>query len=384
MIGLDVVRKGTYWRIYHLGRQLSKMGHSITITVTSQNERWKLKQYTRDGITLIETPDLFKGPLRSGWDPWNVANRILWLSKQRFDLVHAFESRPTVIFPALYYAHRRKIPLIIDWADWFGRHGSVEERQNYLIRTILRPVETFFEQHYRDRADGTTVICTALREKALELKIDPTTILLLPNGSDIENLSPLPVNIARAKLGISDDNFIIGYIGSIFQKDVELMLNAFKQVLDTIPTAQLLLIGNSKIKNEVLRDLSQKIIQTGYVDEAIYNDFLAVCDIFWLPLCDMNANRGRLPLKLHDYLAAGRPIVATAVGDLPIYFIGEQIGLLCDPTPDDIAAKTARLYQNDGLRRKMGVQARWQAENLYSWHKIALQLESFYKKTIQL
>ena len=162
------------------------------------------------------------------------------------------------------------------------------------------------------------------------------------------------------------------------------MLQAFKQVLVSVPSARLLMIGNPKIKLDSRMDFVQKIIRTGYLGDAQYNEYLAACDIFWLPLCDTNANRGRLPLKLHDYMAAGRPTIATAVGDVPGYFSGEQIGFLCDPTPDDIAAITVRLYQNDGLRQKMGVQARWQAENLYSWHKIALQLESFYKKKIQL
>ena len=90
--------------------------------VTSSTQRVGIKVSEFEGMRLVETPDLFRGPLRSGWDPWNTINRIRWLKNERFDLVHAFESRPVVIYPALF-ACRQGASFFMDWADWFGNGG---------------------------------------------------------------------------------------------------------------------------------------------------------------------------------------------------------------------------------------------------------------------
>ena len=45
-------------------------------------------------------------------------------------------------------------------------------------------------------------------------------------------------------------------------------------------------------------------------------DYISACDIGWLTLCDSGANRGRFPMKTHDFMAAGVPLLVTDVGDL--------------------------------------------------------------------
>jgi glycosyltransferase involved in cell wall biosynthesis len=297
--------------------------------------------------------------------------------------VHGFESRPTVIYPALRLANQQKIPLVLDWADWFGRGGSVEERPNPVIRSILRPVETYFEEHYRKQATGTTVICETLREKASSLGIDPGTILLLPNGSDTENRQQIPLDIARQRTGIPVGDFIIGYIGSIFHRDANLMIEAFETVGESVPNARILLIGKQVLDLKRLTKHPQAFIQTGYAPDHQLNDLLAACDLFWLPLSDTNANRGRLPLKLNDYFSAGRPTVATSVGDIPGVFSMGNVGLLSQANAQDFAKQTILLAQDHALRVTLGQQARRLAETRLNWETIAAELDSFYNKISQ-
>jgi len=179
MLVFNAVGKGTYWRAFHLARHLVLRGHQVTLMAMSKRRRLSLSVRVDEGVTIVESPDLLWGPLRSGWDLWEASRRIQWLRGHRFDLVHAFEARPTVLLPALYMQDRQKTPLVMDWCDWFGRGGSVEERPNRLVRTLLRPVETFFEEHFRTRAAGTTVICTTLYQKAVELGVPPETMFAI-------------------------------------------------------------------------------------------------------------------------------------------------------------------------------------------------------------
>jgi glycosyltransferase involved in cell wall biosynthesis len=381
-IVLNWVGKGSYWRARHFSQHLAARGHTVTVIATSRGRRAGIRVSDLDGATLVEMPDLFTGSLRSGWDLWNALNRITWVRKRNFDVVHAIQARPTVLFPALYLKYVRGVPLVMDWSDWFGRGGSVEERPNPVMRALLRPVETFFDESFRTRADGTVVICTTLREKAIALGVPPETILLLPDGAQTHRLRPVEHATARRRLGLPLDVPIVGHIGSIFRRDAELMGCAFDLVYKQVPGARLLIIGYCPIEIRQLVQTPEAVIQTGFIEEEHLNDYLASCDVCWLPLNDTNANRGRRPLKLHDYMAVGRPTVATAVGDVTALFEEEAIGLLAADRPEPFAAQTVHLLQNPDLRVTMGQRARQVAETRFNWVRLTDELETFYKQVI--
>lgn len=150
MLVFNMTGRGTYWRAYYVARELCRRGHQVTILATSPRERRRFRvTYEVAGrLALVEVPDLLHGSLRSGWDIWASLLRTCWLGSMHIDLLHAFECRPSVIVPALATCKTRNIPLVLDWADWFGRGGSVEERASPWQRAILRPVETFFRDPF--------------------------------------------------------------------------------------------------------------------------------------------------------------------------------------------------------------------------------------------
>lgn len=385
MILFCIVGKGTYWRALSLARGLARRGHQITVLATSQTRRMRFDVWpdAQVGVTLVESPDMLWGPLRSGWDLWNAISRIIWSHKQRFDLVHAFESRPVSIIPALYWQRHRHTKLVLDWCDWFGRGGSVEERTNPLVRIALRPVETFFEERFRAQADGTTVINTTLRQKAIDLGVPPQKILLLRNGSDVERLLPHPQMEARRVVGLPAGELIIGYVGVAFRKDVELMARAFDLIRATEPGARLLLIGYFNQPIERLVSSPEAIYRSGRLSYDELGLYLAACDVCWLPLCDSGANRGRWPLKLNDYMAVGRPVVATAVGDLTMFLQQYPIGLLARDDPRDLADKVLVLFGDPHQREAMGREARYLAETTFTWDHLSGELEYFYYKLLE-
>ena len=72
------------------------------------------------------------------------------------------------------------------------------------------------------------------------------------------------------------------------------------------------------------------------------------------------------PLKVYEYLAAGLPVVASAVGQLPQ--ILSEIGTLVPPSdPAALAAAIDRLAADPGLRAELGRRGRGQAEERHSW-----------------
>jgi glycosyltransferase involved in cell wall biosynthesis len=273
--------------------------------------------------------------------------------------------------------------LVLDWCDWFGRGGSVEERPSRLVRAALRPGETFFENHFRTWADGTTVINSVLRRRAIELGVAPETILDLPNGSNVEALHPIPQVEARRGLGWPQDKLVIGYIGAIFQRDARLMAQAFDRIRQAEPRAQLLLVGYCKVAVESLVAEPEAVWRTGSIRYDEISRYLAACDLCWLPLRDSGANRGRFPLKINDYMAVGRAVVATQVGDVPDLVQRGGFGLLAADQPDELARQVLRLLGDPQLRETMGQRGRQLAEREMRWASVAGRLEQFYQKVLE-
>lgn len=382
LITLNWVGKGTYWRALKLGSHLVRRGHSVSLMATAPQRRFGVQTRTVDGVTVIETPDLFRGSLRSGWDLWNAMNRINTLHRANFDIVHAFEARPTVILPALYLRHRHGIPVVMDWADWFGRGGSVEARPNPLVRTLLRGPETFFEERFRPWASGNTVICRTLRDKAVALGVPPESILILPNGADTDQFHIIDTADARQQLNLPPSKPVIAYLGSFFKDDAILLARALDEVHRHQPNVRLLVMGHCPfdIKNMVARP--NKVIETGFLPPDQLNLYLAAADLCWIPLTSSNANRGRFPLKLSYYVAAGRPTVSTPVGDLKEFFQA-PIGLLAEAHPPAFANVTLALLNDAAGRQAMGRHARHIAETQFNWQHLADKLAAYYQSVLR-
>jgi hypothetical protein len=104
-LDLNLIGKGSFRRALRFGQTLAPRGHNITLLATSPGRRSGIEKRYLDGVMLLEMPDLFSGSLRSGWDLWNTVNRIAQVRKRKFHMVHAIQTRPTVLLPALYAKH---------------------------------------------------------------------------------------------------------------------------------------------------------------------------------------------------------------------------------------------------------------------------------------
>lgn len=384
LLVFNLPERGTYFRAYQLGRELARRGHHCTLVYTAPVARRRFAvRYEQAGrLALVAAPDALQGSLRSGWDPWGAMARALWLRGAHFDLVHAFECRPTVLAPALF-ARAAGCPLVLDWCDWFGRGGSVEERASPVQRVVLRPVETFFEERFRTLAHATTVINTVLARRAEALGVPPDTITLLPNGCAPPPTAELvPRTVARAALGLPADAPLLGYAGAIFPRDARLLAAAFERVQAARPDARLLVLGYTNIAIEQLVARPATVLRTGPLDAAKLRQGLLACDIGWAPLCDTGANRGRWPLKLSSYMELGLPIVTSAVGDLGAFFARYPAGLAAPPTPEGLAAATVALLDDPVRRAALGATGRRLAEGELSWARISDSVEALYKHLI--
>ncbi|MCK5240888.1 glycosyltransferase family 4 protein [bacterium] len=376
--------RSTFYRCFHLGRYLVRQGHEVTLYTIHPKHRFGIEEIELEGVRVVQFPDLFWGMGRSGWDIWDVWYRLRRVRKEIYDLVHAFDSRPVVIHPAL--AVRKKgIPLVMDWADWWGRGGVIEERSNKLIKLFVGGIETWYEEHFRTQALGTTVISSALQERAIGLGVKPETIIKITGGADVENFKPQDKQKARAALGISQDAKILGFMGFVHY-DLDLALQVFCQLHQQDPKVKLILVGKpAPMAKRIARQHGAEagLLEYGIVPYDKIPEYMCCADVFLLPFARKQANLGRWPNKVGDYMAMGRPIVSSPVGEMESLFATEQIGRLAPEQPEAFAQVVEELLSDPQSCERLGQAARQAAVKRYSWEFLAQRLEQFYLKILQ-
>ena len=370
---------GTYFRAFDAARYLTRRGHAVTILSISPRSRWRMRRDVVDGVEIIHTPDLFWGIGRSGWDPFDILSRILFVSRRKWDLIQAWDTRPVVILPALVArvrSRRRNAKLFIDWSDWWGRGGTQMERGGGWTRYFYNAIETFFEERFRRFADGTTVISTSLRDRAISLGVPRERILLLPQGCERPQ-DPAPREPARSQLGIGPDEKLFITVGVLNVSDAKLLFDVIRHVLRKMPDARFALIGRTRLK--LPADIAgPRVVETGYVESAVLTTYLAAADAFLVPLSENLSSRARWPSRVNMALACGIPVIVSRVGDLPRFLEYEEAAFVSNPNAAELAEKVIEAVHDPAAMERVKIAAKRVATLQLSWPGVIDQLEDFY------
>jgi glycosyltransferase involved in cell wall biosynthesis len=354
----------------------------MTLVTVSPRNKFRFSEREIDGVRIIESPSLLPMPARNGLDPYDVLRRILKLRSFHFDIVHAFDCRPSVIYPALFIKKTRSALLFTDWADWWARGGAAGDRRGLiLISKMLSPVETHFEEFYRRSAHGQTTINDVLRERAIGLGVNPERVITIPSGADTDNIKPLKKSACRKRLGIDSGRPVAGFVGYA-PYDMKYMLDAFGHLVRRIPEALLILAGefpfyiNSFIKN---LHFKRNLVVTGPLPYNELQYVLGASDVLLLPYLNRLTNRGRWPNKIGDYLSAGRPVVTNPTGDFARVFKNLNFIRMAGESSHEFADAIEEILLGKEDKEELGIAARAFAEKEMDWKVMTDRLFAFYR-----
>jgi glycosyltransferase involved in cell wall biosynthesis len=377
---------GPYWKVLEQCAAYVKSGHSVTIFATSKTNRFQTRVVMRDGVRVVEAPDMLWGKLRQGVDLWNALVRCCVAKKlhkeQPFDVVHAVDCRPNVIIPSLYMQRRLGMPFILSWWDLFGK-GST--RFGKLFALTVGNIEGWLETGFRKYADGATTITSYLAARLEATGYPPDRIEVHHLGVDTSQ-EPLSYADARVWLqsecGIAPNEAVFCFAGTIYDSDFALLLKALDRLKSQNISYRLVWVGKHEIPTDVCA--AYNILRTGIVPtmQEVYRYF-AAADACILPMEVNDANAARWHSKMTDYLNAGAPVVLTPVSDFPKYFKENAIGwLAASGAPEDFAEALKMALGAASDRVQYGQNARAFMKRELDVRAIAERALQFYQRRI--
>ena len=185
----------------------------------------------------------------------------------------------------------------------------------------------------------------------------------------------------RTELGLGHDTPVVGHVARLTAvKDQDLLLRAMQRVLQVRPDACLVLVGDGELRPR-LEALS---VNLGIARSVRFLGFRADAEHL-LPAFDLlvlSSYTEGLPIALLEGMAAGRPVVATAVGCIP-ELLADGRGVLVPPrASDQLADSILRLLADGPARARHAEAGKRHIEARFSLPEMITRYESLYRRTV--
>jgi glycosyltransferase involved in cell wall biosynthesis len=280
-------------------------------------------------------------------------------------------------YAGLRLACAKGVPFVLEYNGsevWIARHWG--RRLNY------ESLAADIELHNLRGADLVVVVSQPLRQELTERGIDPTKILVNPNGVDPDRYCPdVPGAGVRERYGLMGKT-VIGFIGTFeLWHGAEVLAEAYGRLLGAHPDywerVRLLLIGDGTrmpgVKATLRRHgVTPLAVLTGRIRQEEGPEHLAACDVLvspHVPNPDGSPFFGS-PTKLFEYMAMGRAIVASALGQIGEILEHDRTAWMVPPgDAEGLAQGLRRLLDDPPKRRLLGEAARREAVDRHSWRE---------------
>jgi glycosyltransferase involved in cell wall biosynthesis len=278
-------------------------------------------------------------------------------------------------YAGLRLARQLGVPLVIEYNGseiWMSRHWGHPLKYEGLSSKI--------ELLDMNGADLVVVVSRPMRDELVERGVSADRILVNPNGVDPDRYSPaIDGSAVRARHGF-EGKIVIGFI-STFQPwhGAEVLARAFVNLMRghaaLRDSLRLMMIGTGAGMAAVRQIITSAGLEaetcfTGLVPQEEGPQFLAAADILaspHVPNPDGTPFFGS-PTKLFEYMAMGKPIVASNLDQIgEVLRHGETAWMVTPGDAEALADGLARLVSDQALRSALGEAARREAVARHTW-----------------
>jgi glycosyltransferase involved in cell wall biosynthesis len=396
--------------IYHTIRGLQQAGHEVTLLALQgrrvlctqdlqvfKSDQLQASQYGQLGLSGTTLFRAFESGVRRLQSDVHLPYLAMFESLRMaeagthnlkgFDLIH--ERFNLLSLGGAWTSRKLGIPLVLEV------NADLLEQRKYKgvpERGLRRLYAAWATRMCFSAAAKIICISAGLKEHlGRRLNIEASKLTVLPCAADVEAFTPnRRPTLIRQDLGLTTEPVVM-WIGGFFPwHDLDLLLESFVQILQRNPNAKLVLVGDGQTRPSVARKvlengLRHAVIMTGAIAHTRVPEVLSIADVAVVPSTPLPASGGGTgaPLKLFEYMAAGKAIVATALNQAADVIQDGQNGLLVKAGDVDGFARAMLTLLNDsGERDRLGRNALQRAVERYSWEEYTKQLEGIYQSVL--
>ncbi|RAH15186.1 MAG: hypothetical protein CMB56_003465 [Methanobacteriota archaeon] len=218
--------------VEHIGRELVKMGHEVTVWCADVPEHDE-KKFQRGGINVIR---LIPKRILGGVDPVVSTNH---LSIDEFDLIHLHDTLPTLIRQVLKRAKKQNKPIVTTYHNDYIKHG--------FIANLIKKIRWAMQGRKTLHSSNGKIVLTSFFENLLRKKGVKGDIDIIPNGFvPITDSAIRPSNLSNNV----EERPTLTFIGRLSeQKGLDVLLKAWEiSSLNSKPDFDLIIAGKGELK----------------------------------------------------------------------------------------------------------------------------------------
>jgi glycosyltransferase involved in cell wall biosynthesis len=255
---------------------------------------------------------------------------------------------------------------------------------NFAQRAVANKAQELFEKQTFFKLDGIALMTKTLYDHYAQN---------FPKGPELLHL-PMTVDLTRFEkidypnhLHLKQPYAVFTGVMCDVKDGVNILIDAFASIVTEYQDLNLYLFGPwhydlpghiTQIKRLNLED---RVFYKGLIDRDEIPNVLMNAKFLVMPRPDSKQAQGGFPTKLGEYLASGKPVCATRVGELPVYLSDEKSVYFSTPgNTDAFKDSMVRLLQNDDLSLKVGVSGKEVAYQNFNAITQGKKLFDFLKK----
>ncbi len=278
------------------------------------------------------------------------------------------------LFSAIKTARKYNLPVIIE-ADSPPLYEALHfQKQYWRIPVIPRWIERWVLHH----ADFVVMQSRELQRYFTNLHgLDPERTAVISNGADIEKFQPqIRDEFLAARYGLGDGP-VLGFVGSMsVWHGIDNLLRIIATVVQKYPNCHFLLVGSGGGQEPHIRHyleqrgLGDRVVLTGYVPHEKIPAFVQLMDVVLAPYPNLPFFYYS-PVKVFEYMAAGKAVVTTRIGQLARIIRDGWDGVLCPAGDfDALISAISGLLEDAEIAATMGENARQTIAQQHTWgHK---------------
>lgn len=344
---------------------LSNLGHEVDVITYHVGDDIEIPGIKI--LRIINMPFIKEVPVGPSFkkiflDIFVFFKSLRYLISRRYDLIHTHEEAS--YFGALF----SKIFKIRHLYDFHSSLPQAMKNFGYEHRYLIYPLE-LLESRVINSCHGLITISNDLDSYVMSMN-DKIPRVLIENFQDYDFNSLNKECLASFKLyhpELNDKNIVL-YAGTFeLYQGLELLIASAELVIKNTENTIFVLAGGRQSQIEILRESAKKrgIASHFHFPGNLPIDELALYVNISNVLVSTRTIGNNPPLKIYDYLNAGKPIVATNI-NAHTQILNDDIAVLVDPIPQSISEGIVSLVDNPSYAKKLGQRSREFFENNYS------------------